>query len=289
VAKGVLPKSAIMVFGGVPKAGKSFIGLNMCRNLVLGEPLFGHKELLVNSTTVLLVEQEVGELGLFERCAPLFSDLDQTGLGAINERFFYCSQQRALDVTTEEGQQMFYELVSFYKPGVLVLDPIGKLFHGDENRNDEVGRLFDFLDDMIAFGKDWGLSIVIVHHFKKPPVNDFSRKGFDTLDPMNFRGSSRWYADPDSLLTVDRQENYPTPWKAWKLHGRFELRHGPGFDGFAMSINRNNDSRVLWEGDISPKEPQGIPDLKMSGFGGGPKQDDDGGGDKPGLRTFKRI
>lgn len=267
ISKGILPKSGIMVFGGLPKAGKSFLTLNLSRALALGEPLFNNPDFHTQQARVVLVEHELGEYGLQKRVLPIFKDVDPSRLG---DNFVYFSKEHSLEWSTPQGKRFFHSIVETTQPEVLVLDPIGKMFSGNENDNSEIGALFAQLDELVSLGRPWGMSIVLVHHFKKPPENEMGRKGFDDLDPLNFRGSSRWYADPDTLLTLARRKKFPLPYEAWNLDCRFTFRQDEGMDDFTLSVNEHNDGRVRWKGLVE-KAGGGLPALKQQG--GFPQQE----------------
>lgn len=281
ISRGILPKSGIMVFGGLPKAGKSFLTLNLSRALALGEPLFCNPDFQAQQARVVLVEHELGEYGLQKRVLPIFKDVHPSRLG---DNFLYFSKEHGLEWSSSQGQRFFHNVVKETQPDVLVLDPIGKMFSGNENDNSEIGALFAQLDELVAFGRPWGMSIVLVHHFKKPPENELGRKGFDDLDPLNFRGSSRWYADPDTLLTLARRKKFPFPYEAWHLDCRFTFRQDEGIDDFTLSVNEHNDGRVRWKGFVE-KAGAGLPTLgQQFAF---PKAAEAPTGE--GLRLYKRV
>lgn len=285
ISKGILPKSGIMVFGGLPKAGKSFMSLGLARSLALGEPLFGNPEFHCQQARVVFVEHELGEFGLQKRALRIFDDVAPERLG---DNFLYYSKEHSLEWSTSHGQQLFKSIVKETQPEVLILDPVGKMFSGNENDNSEVGALFAQWDELVEFGRPWGMSIVVVHHFKKPPDNEMGRKGFDDLDPMNFRGSSRWYADPDTLLTLARRLDLPVPYEAWNLDCRFVFRQDEGIDDFTVTVNERNDLKVRWR-DFVEKKKTGLPALKQQG--GFPQQEVvvPAMAEGSGLKLFKRV
>jgi RecA-family ATPase len=80
VGGNLLPKRGVLLFGGLEKIGKSFIGLEVARALSTGTPLFGYPDFVVEEKArVLLVEMEVGEYGLQDRTRAVFGKED-TGI-----------------------------------------------------------------------------------------------------------------------------------------------------------------------------------------------------------------
>jgi hypothetical protein len=73
---------------------------------------------------------------------------------------------------------------------------------GNENDNSDVQKLVRHLKELMVKHADKDLSIVLSHHFGKPPrVTDDEH---DPLSPYNFRGASKWFDMADSLITFQR-------------------------------------------------------------------------------------
>lgn len=278
---GILPKSGLLLFGGLSKIGKSFLSLNLARALVSGEPLYDNPEFKTHPARVTLIEHELGELTFQQRV----TNIMRNAQGDWYDDFYYFSKEHDIDCVTPKGQKLIREAVDLTQPDVLILDPISKMLAGaQENDNSVIGEVFSFFDSLISYGRPWGMSLVIIHHFKKPPDNEFGKKGFDDLDAANFRGSSRFISDPDTLFTVAQRKMLPLPHKSWNMDCRFVLRHGEGCPDFTMTFNERRDCRIRWKGFVE-KEKEGLPGLgQQSAF---PKAAEAPTGE--GLRLYKRV
>jgi hypothetical protein len=246
VSGGLLPKNSKLLFGGPAKSGKSFIMLSLGRALVLGENPFECPNFqTLRPTRVLLLDQELKPFGLQKRVRPLFQDVD---LKKIEDLFFYESGNVDLNFSTYSGRKEIEALVRDVKPEVLLLDPIGKMHSFDENSNSEINRLFTYLDHIIKIGFDWGLSIVLSHHFGKPPRADGKAlEAYDPLDINNFRGATKFKDDPDAIMCVHRMKNLPTPHQAWKMKTRFIFRHAEEPEDMVFTVNEFGDGRVRFK------------------------------------------
>lgn len=260
----VLPKGGVLLFGGESKIGKSFLCLEMVRALATGTPLFGREEFRVRERArVLLVEQELGEFMLQPRVLKVFEEERAAGrLPDLDEWLYYESKNPKVSLSTTEGREQLAEWVERARPNVVILDPIGKLHAYAENEAGPINVLFMHLAALRDRFRDLGLSVVMTHHFGK--LSPDPRSARDELDPLNFRGSSRWVSDPDSLITVKRLRKHKVvrdgeKWTWWELRMKFTLRAGTEPEDCYCSVNLHNDGRVRfmrWEAVEEEKEEQ---------------------------------
>lgn len=142
ISGNILPKGGTLLFGGHSKIGKSFLALNMAKNLALGELLYGCPFIHCNKAKVLLVEQEIGERGLQNRGSKLFYKA-QNGW---QDNFFYLTKESKLQLNTPQGVNVLSEAIGSIKPNVLILDPIGKMHGFNENDATEIAELFSIFE-----------------------------------------------------------------------------------------------------------------------------------------------
>ena len=248
---GLLPKRGKLLFGGPAKIGKSLVMLELARSLATGTSPFGWRRFTVpEPARVLIIEQEIGEFGLKQRCERVFAD----SVWATKE-IFYVSKDPRLILSEPLGRDRLRSYIRAVGPDVLILDPISKFHFYDESDPIQIGRLLQFLDVLIS-ESDRDLSIVFSHHFRKGPATDQARAGFDPLDPYNFGGSRKWFDDPDAIVTLHRSRVINGPGaRAWELRARFELRHDESPPDSVLRVNESGDLRVLYHGQaVAPSE-----------------------------------
>jgi archaellum biogenesis ATPase FlaH len=235
ISGNILPKGGTMVVGGHSKIGKSFIVLNMARDLITGNSLFDCPFVHCEESKVLLVEQEIGERGLQERGSKI---LQKVSTKQISDNMYYISKNAKLLINEPQGIRILSEAISEIQPNVLILDPIGKLHTYNENDATEIGQLFSTFEKLKKINQSKEMAIVMTHHFKKPPMDQYA-KDHDKLDPHNFRGSIRWFSDPDTIITVAKLDNNTNnPWKSWNVRMRYNLRQEESPDDMVFSINK---------------------------------------------------
>lgn len=219
----ILPKGGIMMFGGLPKIGKSLITHELQRALVTATRPFNSSYFWVpQEARVLLIEQEVGERTLKSRFGLSFARHKRH---AYNDRAFYLSKDLDIDLKTELGRSKLLDHVMATRPNVLILDPIHKFHTYDESDITGVTALLKSLALLREAFKDNGLAIILSHHFKKPPTQTFSSGNYDPLDFNNFSGSRAWSADMDAIVALHKiSKAYDNT--SWHLQSRWTIRHG---------------------------------------------------------------
>lgn len=254
----ILTKRGKMLFGGHAKSFKSMLGLEFMRSLALGEPPCNCPVFSIpKACKVLLLEQELGPWILRGRLTKILAEAmqDPAKESILRENFKVLSQVRGLKLDTIEAVEAITQWCLELGTNVLFLDPIGKMHGYDENDNSQISRLFDRIERILDNCKANDLSIIISHHFGKP--NRDPRVEVDEFSAYNFRGASKWYDDPDTLVTVVRQRS-PTPSPTGiYLRTKWECRGGPPpFDDIAVfSVNKKDDLRVLYEPSLSLGSP----------------------------------
>lgn len=248
-----------MILGGEAKIGKSLVVMEFAYSMALGTPLFGHPEWLVQEPArVLLLEKEVGRFGMAQRVKEQLRSLTPTERREINKRTFFVTSEGAVKLGEKAGFELICSYIEEVEPNVLFLDPIGKMHNLDENRADDMNRLNDQLDELRYRYRDLGLAVVFTHHFKKGP-DMVMPGGRHELDPYNFRGSTRWVDDPDTIMTMVRKQTRTdvdsggVAYKWWEGNGRYTARHMEPPDDFRLEFNRAADLRVTWGGYVDSK------------------------------------
>jgi hypothetical protein len=251
IGAGFLPKNAKVLIGGEAKIGKSWCILEIIRALATGTPLFDWDTLEVREPCkVLYVDKELGERQLRKRVAgsPL-ANMDHEAL----ERVSWNSRDHNIILSDPEGRDYLLDLVENVQPDVLILDPIGKCHYYDENAATEIAQMFGFFDEILNTFKGNDMSLIFSHHYVKPPRE---REGFDPLSPYNFRGSGKWYDEPDAILTMQRMRNLGgLGWQAWPMRGRFTFRDEAELGDVELCFNRDDDRRVIYEGQVEETPP----------------------------------
>jgi RecA-family ATPase len=240
VGRGILPVNGKLVIGGEPKSRKSYFALNVAIDLARGRPLFNafydsdtgeNKKPIfpvTRSYKVLYIENEIGHEGLQERLLPMLG-------GVLDDpmSLYITSRDLSLRMDQEEGKKLLNQQIASVLPDVVIIDPLAKFHHLDENSSQEMGYVLRTGDEWI---RDFGCSVVYIHHTGH--ANPMApRVGGDRL-----RGSTAIFGDADSIIIVENTSGKNAPEPTLKL--TFELRRGKPMRDHFLKVNL--DGNIHW-------------------------------------------
>ena len=255
---GLLLPQTFMMITGLPKAKKTMLAGNLSVALAAGRSFSFFK--INKAYRVLVLSAEGGYFPNRDRLKKMCEAINFEG----NENLKLCFDSR-LKIEDNEDLQELKDLITEFKPDVLVLDPFVKFHHKDENSAKEMGVILGRFRNII---EDHNLSIILIHHLGKAPQN-------------GARGSSAILGEYDACLTLQKTK-YPN-----KLKVDFDLRHAESISGCSLLFNSEN----LWFGleenkfvkllEADSYGPMNMKDYVAASISEGLYQDDSG--------AYKRI
>lgn len=171
-----LPKRGKSLLYAPPKAGKSYLCLQLARCIGSEESFLG---IPTTKGKVLYIQFELGEEILQHRMK------EDTKKDYAN---VFVGTTFSLKLDSKAGQEQLVRAMEAVEPNVLILDPWYKAILGDENESSDVRKILDFLDTVI---EGFNCSILVIHHAGK----DLKKRG---------RGSSVLEDWVDSYLQMQR-------------------------------------------------------------------------------------
>ena len=184
IVEGVLQKEGRTMISASMNVGKSFFLQNLALTIASGQAKFLNK-FEVKKARVLYLDLEMGESALKQRFLQMCNELKTEDL--------FVKFEAGLDLLDSNDQKTLEKWISELKIDVLIIDPIGDAWSGDENNKQEVGKLTTYLNILKTKFK---LSIVISHHWKKK-TRDI-KKGGEMAS-----GSYKWGAWLDQHITLE--------------------------------------------------------------------------------------
>jgi len=182
---GLLEPSSISVIGGGSKIGKTIFAFNLGLSLAQGSPFLGFP---INSPVkVLIIQQEVRDCSVQKRLKLMLANRK------IPSDAFYYKGMGGLKLDTDTGIRQLHGWVKTLRPQVLILDPLYKFHNQNENSAQEMLRIVDALDNLRRM---YGLSIVFIHHHRKPQQGE-------QFGAQQLRGSSVLFDYGDSYITLN--------------------------------------------------------------------------------------
>ena len=190
---GMWSAEGVGLIGGAPKCCKTWLALDLAVSVASGTDALGRFP-VVTPGPVLLYGAEDGPLQLRERIeqiaearGQLLDGLDVHLILAPSLRLDTASDRARLCATVEQHQ-----------PRLLILDPLVRLHHIDENSAAEMSAL---LGHLRVLQRSHGLAIILVHHLRK----NAAPRGHDG---QSLRGSGDLHAWGDSNLYLRRRDRH---------------------------------------------------------------------------------
>jgi hypothetical protein len=149
-----------------------------------GAPKFLEK-FEVAPARVLYFDLEMGEPALKQR----FQTMCSNGTG---EQSLFVKYLPTVDFLDPNFQRVLERWLEELDINVLIIDPLGNAWHGDENDKQQVSSLATYLNTLIA---KYGFSVIVVHHWRK------ASKDFQSGGEMA-AGSYKWNAWLDCHVTL---------------------------------------------------------------------------------------
>jgi len=210
---GLLSKQGKTMISAQANIGKSLFVQNLSIAIALGKAKALDK-FDVTHAKVLYLDLEMGESALMQRYQILCKD------EPTNAPDLFVKYIPAPDFLDREFQATLENWLTTRSINVLIIDPLGNAWSGDENDKQEVGQLTAYLNTLIAKHQ---ISILAVHHWRKAS-KDFKAGGEMAA------GSYKWAAWLDYHVTLAGAPDSITITCE-------KSRHGMRFKPFLAKIN----------------------------------------------------
>lgn len=178
------------IIGGLPKAMKSWLGLDIALSVASRTPCLGRFAVHDPGRALIFMAEDLASVvkeRLLGYCRHRRLDLKAVPLDVIT------APTVRLDL--ERDRRRLAETIKRARPRLLLLDPLVRCHRVDEN---DAGQVSTLLADLRTLQRDHDISIVVVHH---------ARKNGSGSGGQNLRGSGDFYAWVDSGLYLRRQKD----------------------------------------------------------------------------------
>lgn len=216
--EGLFPERGIVFFGGLPKSGKTWLGLDAAISIATGQDFLGRPLKRAGTVLYLLGEDDLGDaLGRIDAL------LEGRGLDrvALEGRLVLCDRQLSL----EDGIDKLWitQYAKETKPTLIVFDPLARfLSKVEENSASEMRQITNWLRQL---QRDSSAALLIVHHTDK--------------DAKGLRGTGDLRALSEATLLLGKKGNC--------CPVALEVRRGRTPDPFDIELVNSPDGGVRWE------------------------------------------
>jgi hypothetical protein len=183
---------AVGALGGSPKAGKTWLALEMAVSVASGTPCLETFHVHTPGTVLLYVAED-SPAALRSRLVCLAHRRGIT-LGGLDVRVITADSLR---LDRNDDQDKLSATVAVHRPVLLVLDPLIRVHAVDENASGPMAALLGYFRTL---QRRTGVAIVLVHHVRKNVSG--------TTAGYSLRGSGDLYAWLDSFLYLRRHRDH---------------------------------------------------------------------------------
>lgn len=214
----ILPLGGKLMVSACSNIGKSIFVMNMCLAMTAGiARVFDKWD--VKPARVLYVDLEMGKAPCKDRFAKM------CGAKELSTKTLFVQTLPCLNLLEAAESTALRNWIRSLDVDVVVLDPLGHAWAGNENSAEDVIQITRELNKIIA---EFEVSIVLVHHWRKATKD--SKEGGEMA-----AGSYRWSAWVDSHITLKGEPD--------SIHVVCEKnRHAGRFKPWVARINEEN----LW-------------------------------------------
>lgn len=188
IIDGLLPQG-LTLLAGAPKAGKSWLSLDICLSVANAEPFWGKETFPIPGQVIYLALEE-SERRLKSRMRTLLDDKPAP------ENLHFVTEAPTINGGLPEQLEQLFD----WKPdtSLVIVDTLGKIRHA--SKNDGYQKDYSDLSQLKRLADTQNCGIVAVHHLRKMPGSD----PFDRISGTNgILGS----ADTAFVLTRERQSS----------------------------------------------------------------------------------
>ncbi len=186
----VWTQQAVGVIGGIPKLGKTWVGLDLALSVASSTPCFGRFEVHQPGRALVYLAED-GLPQVRQRLAALCRGrqllLDSLDLHVITVP--------SLRLDFDADQQRLEATVAQLKPVLLVLDPFVRLHRLDENSSADVSALLGYLRGL---QRTHSVAVALVHHMGK-------RRRADLGQALRGSGDLHAWSDSSAYLVGQRE------------------------------------------------------------------------------------
>lgn len=188
---GLWAEQAVGFIAGPPKAGKTWLSLELAIAVATGTPALGRFPVRERGP-VLLYAAEDAPAAIKQRARAIAEatgrrDFDRIAVGVIHED--------AVRLDRDTDLNRLAATLEAVRPRLLVLDPLVRLHRADENSAGDISRL---LADLRLLQRLHHVAIAVVHHVRKAQADQPGQA---------LRGSGDLHAWADSSLYLVRQND----------------------------------------------------------------------------------
>lgn len=150
---------AVGILGGAPKCCKSWLGLDIALSVASGTPCLDRFPVQNKGPTLVYLAEDAAPM-VRERIAGIC----QHRLLDIQSLDLHIIDTPSLRLDLDADRTKLVNAIELLNPRLLLLDPLVRLHHADENSSAEISALLGFLREI---QRRFNMAVILVHHMSK--------------------------------------------------------------------------------------------------------------------------
>lgn len=228
----MLNNKEVMIIGGQPNIGKTWVVMDMMLGIANGSEFAGHFR--CEKGPVLFIDEEGSKRGNWERFKMLLSHRDRSAL----EFPLYSKVGAGIKIDSDRGRAAISRLIERYRPRVVFMDSLVRLHGGDESNN---RAMANFFEQVTRLKENYGTAFVFTHHIRKPP------KDGDSDPTWVLRGAGDIQGYPDTILVAQPGLD-STEINVYHT----KMRNGEKLEPFVLSLRVDDGAGLATVGYLGP-------------------------------------
>lgn len=247
IVEDIIPKGGLVNLFAPPKAGKSFLALDLALALAKGAKSWLIFD-IVEPGPVIYFQLDTPSMLWRERYWDLQDagvDISTNGMMREIDREMV---EMPFDIMTPGSYEVIRNEIACVKPVLVIIDTIREVHNEDEDKSGEMKRVVATLQMACAPS-----AVLVISHTRKRQSNSKSKKGAEekgAIDLPNItdqsRGSGYLAGKADTLM--------------WLMDNGMLMYKGRAFETSHLNLERN-ESTVLWELNQTAKNQMAARDL----------------------------
>jgi RecA-family ATPase len=190
LVEGIIPKASLVYCFGAPGCFKTNFLLYTAIKGCEGKNIFEFK--VENKFKTLWLDEENREIGMNDKISKILNGLDIDDIKNLENNNLIISN--GFNILAEKSLKELEESIVKYKPDMIVIDSIAKVFPLSERDEKDVRKIYTVLNPLI---RKYGVTFVLIHHARK---KNFQQNGRDMED---ISGSREFSAMADSMILLE--------------------------------------------------------------------------------------
>jgi hypothetical protein len=203
LVQGVWPAAGVGVIASTPKIGKTWLAADLAMSVATSTPFLKHFPVMISGPVLMFASEDQNH----EMKNRLRGLAGQRGL-SLSDLAFGLVDEPSLRLDHPKDLARFERRIRDDRPVLVVLDPLRRIFGGNESSSDAMSAV---LGQLRRIQRQYQVAVVLTHHVTKQredePVSGYSMRGSGDIHAWGDVNLYAWRSKLDETLAIVRVEH----------------------------------------------------------------------------------